>query len=148
MPTSTAATTTRASSPLESPVSLIGTVSRELGRIVAGNFEIGAAWKKISKAELRDLAAGRKPQPHPGDIALFKSNGIALEDVAVAGREVVAAERDGDRAQRQARVPIRRRPNDSVQERPDSQKSGQTGEEITARIRSGQSIHAVSGSAH
>ena len=38
MPTSTAATTTRASSPDVRPASLIGTLSVELGRIVAGNF--------------------------------------------------------------------------------------------------------------
>ena len=43
MPTSTAATTTRASSPAARPASLIGTVSVELGRIVAGNFMSSAS---------------------------------------------------------------------------------------------------------
>ena len=40
-------------------------------------------WEKV--VELREIAAGRRPgRESPGEITLFKSNGVALEDIAAA----------------------------------------------------------------
>jgi ornithine cyclodeaminase len=35
--------------------------------------------------ELKDVAAGRSGRNRPSDITLFKSNGLAVEDVIAAG---------------------------------------------------------------
>ena len=51
MPTSTAATTTRASSPAASPASLIGTLSAEFGRSVAGSFMSSASVRAVRSIE-------------------------------------------------------------------------------------------------
>lgn len=40
-------------------------------------------WSRV--VELQDVVAGRTGRAHAGDITLFKSNGLALEDVAAAG---------------------------------------------------------------
>ncbi|WP_448591628.1 ornithine cyclodeaminase family protein [Thermoflexus hugenholtzii] len=61
--------------------------SRAQGQIEAGDFleplERGRLqWERVY--ELRDVVAGRVGRAHPEQITLFKSLGIALEDVAVA----------------------------------------------------------------
>jgi len=61
--------------------------SRVQGQIEAGDFleplERGRLqWERVY--ELRDVVAGRVGRAHPEQITLFKSLGIALEDVAVA----------------------------------------------------------------
>ncbi|MFN3928378.1 MAG: ornithine cyclodeaminase family protein, partial [Thermoflexus sp.] len=60
---------------------------REQGRIEAGDFleplERGRLqWGRIH--ELKDVVAGRVRRLHPDQITLFKSLGVALEDIAVA----------------------------------------------------------------
>jgi ornithine cyclodeaminase/alanine dehydrogenase-like protein (mu-crystallin family) len=61
--------------------------SRAQGQIEAGDFleplERGRLqWERVY--ELRDVVAGRVGRAHPEQITLFKSLGIALEDIAVA----------------------------------------------------------------
>jgi alanine dehydrogenase len=61
--------------------------SRAQGQIEAGDFleplERGRLqWERVY--ELRDVVAGRVGRVHPEQITLFKSLGIALEDIAVA----------------------------------------------------------------
>jgi ornithine cyclodeaminase/alanine dehydrogenase-like protein (mu-crystallin family) len=61
--------------------------SKAQGQIEAGDFleplERGRLqWERVY--ELRDVVAGRVGRAHPEQITLFKSLGIALEDVAVA----------------------------------------------------------------
>jgi ornithine cyclodeaminase/alanine dehydrogenase-like protein (mu-crystallin family) len=61
--------------------------SRVQGQIEAGDFleplERGRLqWERVY--ELRDVVAGRVGRAHPEQITMFKSLGIALEDVAVA----------------------------------------------------------------
>jgi ornithine cyclodeaminase/alanine dehydrogenase-like protein (mu-crystallin family) len=64
--------------------------SRDQARIEAGDFvqplEAGTLrWSDVR--ELGHVIIGRySGRPHPGDITLFKSLGIAIEDVAVAGK--------------------------------------------------------------
>ncbi len=56
----------------------------ESGDLIAA-FEAGAGrWEAV--LELSEVAAGRRPgRTSAGEITLFKSNGLALEDIAVAG---------------------------------------------------------------
>jgi alanine dehydrogenase len=61
--------------------------SKAQGQIEAGDFleplERGRLqWERVY--ELRDVVAGRVGRAHPEQITLFKSLGIALEDIAVA----------------------------------------------------------------
>jgi alanine dehydrogenase len=61
--------------------------SRAQGQIEAGDFleplERGRLqWERVY--ELRDVVAGRVGRAHPEQITMFKSLGIALEDIAVA----------------------------------------------------------------
>ncbi len=61
--------------------------ARDQGKMEAGDFleplERGRLqWDRIH--ELKDVVAGRVQRTHPAQITLFKSLGIALEDVAVA----------------------------------------------------------------
>ena len=61
--------------------------SRAQGQIEAGDFleplERGRLqWERVY--ELRDVVAGRVSRAHPEQITLFKSLGVALEDIAVA----------------------------------------------------------------
>lgn len=64
--------------------------SRDQARLEAGDFvqalEAGALrWADVR--ELGQVVVGRYPgRAHPQDITLFKSLGIAIEDIAVAGR--------------------------------------------------------------
>ena len=62
MPTSTAATTTRASSPALSPASLTGTVSVELGRSSRGHLHVDAP----ANAPLRSIENHCTPMARPG----------------------------------------------------------------------------------
>ena len=69
---------------------IIAVDSREQAKIEAGDliqaFEGDPArWDSVR--ELAEIAAGRTPgRAHPNDITLFKSNGIAIEDVVTASR--------------------------------------------------------------
>ncbi len=61
--------------------------AREQGKIEAGDFlepsERGRLqWDQIR--ELKDMVAGRVRRTRPDQITLFKSLGVAMEDVAVA----------------------------------------------------------------
>jgi ornithine cyclodeaminase/alanine dehydrogenase len=73
--------------------------SKEQAKLEAGDFlqalEEGALeWSDVH--ELGQIVVGRKPgRPHPQDITLFKSVGLAIEDVAVAARVVDAARQRG-----------------------------------------------------
>jgi alanine dehydrogenase len=69
---------------------IIAVDSREQAKIEAGDliqaFESDPSrWDSVR--ELAEIAAGRIPgRAHPNDITLFKSNGIAIEDVVTASR--------------------------------------------------------------
>jgi len=69
---------------------IIAVDSREQAKIEAGDliqaFESNTSrWDNVR--ELAEIAAGRTPgRAHPNDITLFKSNGIAIEDVVTASR--------------------------------------------------------------
>ena len=69
---------------------IIAVDSREQAKIEAGDliqaFESNTSrWDTVR--ELAEIAAGRTPgRAHPNDITLFKSNGIAIEDVVTASR--------------------------------------------------------------
>jgi ornithine cyclodeaminase/alanine dehydrogenase-like protein (mu-crystallin family) len=69
---------------------LIVVDSREQARMEAGDFGPGLEAGTLRWAEVRELGqvvVGKySGRPHPEDITLFKSVGIAVEDVAVAGR--------------------------------------------------------------
>jgi alanine dehydrogenase len=73
--------------------------SKEQAKLEAGDFvqalEEGALeWSDVH--ELGQIVVGRKPgRPHPQDITLFKSVGLAIQDVAVAARVVDAARERG-----------------------------------------------------
>lgn len=73
--------------------------SKDQARIECGEFlyalERGRlTWEVVH--ELKDVVAGRiLPRRHPADITLFKSLGIALEDVAVAVRVLERAQEEG-----------------------------------------------------
>jgi alanine dehydrogenase len=69
---------------------VIAADSREQSRLEAGDLiqvfgDDAARWSQVS--ELADIVAGKVPgRTSPEQITLFKSNGIAIEDVIVAGR--------------------------------------------------------------
>jgi alanine dehydrogenase len=72
--------------------------SRAQGQIEAGDFleplERGRLqWERVY--ELRDVVAGRVGRAHPEQITLFKSLGIALEDIAVAAMAYERARAQG-----------------------------------------------------
>ncbi len=55
----------------------------ESGDLIAAYDPAGAEWERV--VELADLLSGKRaPAPESG-ISLFKSNGLALEDISVAG---------------------------------------------------------------
>jgi alanine dehydrogenase len=78
---------------------LIVVDSRDQARIEAGDFaqalEAGTLhWSEVR--ELGQIVVGRfNGRPHPQDITLFKSLGIALEDVVVAARVYTRAQAAG-----------------------------------------------------
>lgn len=73
-----------------SRASLIAADSRDQSKIEAGDLihafgNDPARWASVQ--ELADIVAGRAPgRTSPEQITLFKSNGVAIEDVVVAGR--------------------------------------------------------------
>jgi len=72
--------------------------ARDQGKIEAGDLlgpvERGRLqWEQIH--ELKDVVAGRVGRAHPDQITLFKSLGVALEDVAVAARVYERARAQG-----------------------------------------------------
>jgi ornithine cyclodeaminase/alanine dehydrogenase-like protein (mu-crystallin family) len=68
---------------------LVAVDSTEVGRIESGDLlipmkETGAS--ELPACELADIVAGKRPGRQNGDqITIFKSNGLAVEDIAVAG---------------------------------------------------------------
>jgi alanine dehydrogenase len=70
--------------------SVIAADSREQSRMEAGDLihtlrDSGPAWDKVT--ELADIVTGRAPgRTDPAQITIFKSNGIAIEDVVTAAR--------------------------------------------------------------
>ena len=107
MPTSTAATTTRASSPLLRPVSLIGTVNGEFGRIVAGIF---MSSDKVRAA--RSIENHCTPIARPGMRCAGASSGTAQGRNHISARAPIAADRDVDA--RRARLHILRLTGDQT----------------------------------
>ncbi len=56
----------------------------EAGELIATFGPSGADWNQV--VDFADIAAGKRPGRDSSEqITLFKSNGIALEDVAMAG---------------------------------------------------------------
>ena len=56
----------------------------ESGELIAAFDQAPQKWDRV--VELADVCAGKSPRRRsPADITLFKSNGLALEDIAVAG---------------------------------------------------------------
>jgi ornithine cyclodeaminase/alanine dehydrogenase-like protein (mu-crystallin family) len=56
----------------------------ESGDLIQGFRSLGRGWDDV--VELHEIVAGARPtRRNPQEITLFKSNGIALWDVAVAG---------------------------------------------------------------
>ena len=70
--------------------SVIAADSREQSRMEAGDLiftlrDSGPAWDKVT--ELAEIVSGRAPgRTDPAQITLFKSNGIAIEDIVTAAR--------------------------------------------------------------
>jgi ornithine cyclodeaminase/alanine dehydrogenase-like protein (mu-crystallin family) len=62
--------------------------SREQSRMESGDLLLApldeSGWERT--VELQELVAGRIPPRRDGEITLFKSNGLAVEDVVCAGR--------------------------------------------------------------
>ena len=63
--------------------------SREQARLESGDLLLAmgdAAWDDPRVVELAQVVAGQvRPRTRGGEITLFKSNGLAVEDVAAAG---------------------------------------------------------------
>jgi alanine dehydrogenase len=56
----------------------------ESGELIKAFEQEPEKWSQV--VELADICAGKAPGRFtPGDITLFKSNGLAIEDIAVAG---------------------------------------------------------------
>ncbi len=67
---------------------------QEAGDLILGFGRNRRAWGRVR--ELAEIVAGKKPGRKTGrDITLFKSNGIAIEDVATAARVYELARRRG-----------------------------------------------------
>ena len=73
--------------------------SRDQARVEAGDFVQPLENGTLRWADVRELGqviVGRFPgRPHPQDITLFKSLGIAIEDIAVAGKVYAKAQAAG-----------------------------------------------------
>jgi alanine dehydrogenase len=74
---------------------VIAVDSKEQAKLEAGDFALAIEEGALQWADVHELGqviAGRYPgRKHPDDITLFKSVGVALEDVAVAARVYDAA---------------------------------------------------------
>ncbi len=65
-------------------VDSIPQAQEESGDLIQGFTSLGRGWSDV--VELHEIVAGRRPaRSNEEEITLFKSNGIALWDVAVAG---------------------------------------------------------------
>jgi ornithine cyclodeaminase/alanine dehydrogenase-like protein (mu-crystallin family) len=65
---------------------LIAVDSREQSRIESGDLLLAfndEDWLRV--VELQDLVAGRPARTRPDELTIFKSNGLAIEDVVAAG---------------------------------------------------------------
>lgn len=66
----------------------------ESGELIAAFTDVAAQWARVS--ELADIVAGKiRGRTSSDQITLFKSNGIAIEDVVVAGRVFEMAQERG-----------------------------------------------------
>ena len=66
----------------------------ESGELIAAFGDDSAQWSRVS--ELADIVSGKVVgRTSPGQITLFKSNGIAIEDIGVAGRILEMAQKQG-----------------------------------------------------
>lgn len=79
--------------------SVIAVDSKDQARLEAGDFQQPAedgALRWTDVRELGQIIVGRYPgRKHPQDVTLFKSLGIAIEDVALAGRVYARAQAEG-----------------------------------------------------
>ena len=73
--------------------------SKDQARLEAGDFQQALEDGSLHWADVRELGqviVGRYPgRKHPQDMTLFKSLGIAIEDVAVAARVYAKARAEG-----------------------------------------------------
>lgn len=78
---------------------VIAVDSKDQARLEAGDFQQALEDGSLRWADVRELGqiiVGRYPgRKHPQDVTLFKSLGIAIEDVAVAGRVYARAQAEG-----------------------------------------------------
>lgn len=78
---------------------VIAVDSKDQARLEAGDFQQPVEDGSLRWADVRELGqiiVGRYPgRKHPQDVTLFKSLGIAIEDVAVAGRVYTHAQAEG-----------------------------------------------------
>ena len=78
---------------------IIAVDSKEQARLEAGDFQQPLEDGSLHWADIRELGqviVGRYPaRRHPQDVTLFKSLGIAVEDIAVAGRVYQKAVAEG-----------------------------------------------------
>ena len=75
---------------------LIAVDSREQSRLESGDLLLAFAekdWERV--VELQELVAGRPGRSHTGEVTLFKSNGLAIEDVVSAGYVYERAREEG-----------------------------------------------------
>ena len=76
---------------------LIVADSIEQSRMESGDLLLGFAseseWERV--VELKDVTAGRFARNRPTDITVFKSNGLAVEDVIAAGWVYERAQESG-----------------------------------------------------
>jgi len=78
--------------------SLIVVDSREQSRMESGDLLLAFGGEEdwAATAELGDVIAGKRGRSQPQEITLFKSNGIALEDVTAAGYMNGRGKKEGD----------------------------------------------------
>ncbi|HTU19731.1 MAG TPA: ornithine cyclodeaminase family protein [Gemmataceae bacterium] len=78
---------------------VIAVDSKDQARLEAGDFQQALEDGSLRWADVRELGqiiVGRYPgRKHPQDVTLFKSLGIAIEDVAVAARVYARAQAEG-----------------------------------------------------
>jgi alanine dehydrogenase len=78
---------------------VIAVDSKDQARLEAGDFQQALEEGSLRWADVRELGqiiVGRYPgRKHPQDVTLFKSLGIAIEDVAVAARIYARAQAEG-----------------------------------------------------
>jgi ornithine cyclodeaminase/alanine dehydrogenase-like protein (mu-crystallin family) len=75
---------------------VIAVDSREQSRMESGDLLLALSeddWQRT--VELQDVVAGRIGRTRPGEITLFKSNGLAVEDVIAAGHVYERATAEG-----------------------------------------------------